>query len=181
MKRWFGKKQLVLAALVLALGAAVYLNYSLAGSGVSVQTNGNKPNGSTTSTNGGNLGDSQFVGNGVTDYFAAARSSREQAREESLEILEEVLGNKSTAKETAEETAAKVSAIALAVTQEDKIESLVKAKGFADCVAYIEGENCSVVVKGDTLSESQTVQILEIVTAQSSVEAKNVTISAVKS
>ena len=181
MKRWFGKKQVVLAALILALGAAVYLNYSLAGSGLTVETNGNNPNGTISSTTGGNLGDSQLVGNGVTDYFEAARSSREQAREESLEILEEVLGDKSTAKETAEETAAKVSAIALAVTQEDKIESLVKAKGFGDCVAYIEGEHCSVVVQSEALSESQTVQILEIVTAQSSVEAKNVTISAVKS
>lgn len=181
MKKWFGKKQMVLAALVLALGVAVYLNYSFAGSDLAVETGGNKTGASTGSTTAGNLGDSQFVNNTTSDYFAAARSSREKAREESLAILEEVLGDKSTAKETAAEAVAQVSAIAQAVTQEDKIESLVKAKGFGDCVVYIEDGNCSVVVKSEELSDSQTVQILEIVTAQSSVEAKNVTISAVKS
>ncbi len=179
MKNWFGKKQIVLGALVLALGAAVYLNYSLVGDGVSVQT-GNQTQ-TTTTTSGDHLGDSQFVGNTTGDYFVIARQSRNKAREEALDILEDVLADKSTDKETLAVSVAQVTAIAQAVAQEDKIENLVKAKGFSECIAYIEGENCSVVVKSEQLSDEQTVQILEIVTSQSAVLAKNVSISAVKS
>lgn len=182
MKKWFGKKYVVLAALVLALGAAVYLNYSLAGDGVSVKTGGStEPSTSGTTAAGENLGDSRLVNTTTTDYFATARSNREKARKESLSILQEVLEDKSKAKEVLAQSAQKATAIALAVTQEDKIESLVKAKGFADCVAYLEDDHCNVVVKSKELTESQTVQILEIVTAQSKVEAKNVSISAVNS
>lgn len=178
MKNWFGKKQIVLGALVLALGAAVYLNYSLVGDGVTVQT-GNQNQ--TTTTSGDHLGDSQFVGNTTGDYFVIARESRNKAREEALEILEDVLADKSTDKETLAASVAQVTAIAQAVAQEDKIENLVKAKGFSDCIVYIEGENCSVVVKSEQLGDEETVQILEIVTSQSAVLAKNVSISAVKS
>lgn len=180
MKNWFGKKQIVLGALVLALGAAVYLNYSLAGDGIAVQTGTDKTT-TTTSGTADHLGDSQFVGNTTGDYFAIARKSRSKAREEALDILEDVLLDKSTDDETLAASMAQVTAIAQAVAQEDKIENLVKAKGFLDCIAYIEGENCSVVVKGEALSDEETVQILEIVTSQSTVSAKNVTISAVKS
>lgn len=57
----------------------------------------------------------------------------------------------------------------------------IKAKGFADCVVYIEGENCNVVVKADSLQPQQTIQITEIVTAQSKIVAQNIKISNVNS
>jgi stage III sporulation protein AH len=58
---------------------------------------------------------------------------------------------------------------------------LIKAKGFADCVVYIEGEKCNVVVPGETLTSQQTAQITEIVLAQSKVKSQNITIVPVKS
>ena len=75
----------------------------------------------------------------------------------------------------------KTEAVAAAIEQESKIESLIKAKGFADCVVYIEGENCNVVVKADSLQPQQTIQITEIVTAQSKIVAQNIKISNVNS
>lgn len=49
----------------------------------------------------------------------------------------------------------KTEAVAAAIEQESKVESLIKAKGFADCVVYIEGENCNVVVKRTACSLSR--------------------------
>lgn len=181
MKNWFGKKQLILAGLVLALGAAVYLNYTFADSDLTVAAGGKTTPTSVSDATGERLGESRLVNNTTADYFEAARLSRKKSREDALAILKDLLGDKSKDSKALSELAARVATIAQAVTQEDKIETLVKAKGFPDCVVYIEGENCSVVVKSRKLSEAQTVQILGIVTAQSAVEAKNVAISAVNS
>ena len=80
----------------------------------------------------------------------------------------------------AEKAAEKAAAIAQAVEQESKIESLIKSKGFADCVVYIEGENCSIVVRSEGLKPQESVQITEIVTTQSNIVAQNINIGTVK-
>ena len=58
MKQFLKKKQLMMVALVAALGMAVYLNYYFA-AGV--------PSTDTTGKDDGNLGDAQFVGSQVDD------------------------------------------------------------------------------------------------------------------
>ena len=74
----------------------------------------------------------------------------------------------------------KAAAIAASVEQENSIESLIKAKGFADCVAYISDGECNLVVKADELKPQEAVQITEIVTTQSKIVAQNIHIVAVK-
>ena len=71
-------------------------------------------------------------------------------------------------------------ALADAIAQEAAIEELVKAKGFADCVAYLTENGCQLVVKAEALTPEQNLQILDIVTSQASVAAQNVSIVAVK-
>ena len=45
------------------------------------------------------------------------------------------------------EALAKAQAMAENMLQEDNIENLIKAKGFPDCVVFIQNGECSVVVK----------------------------------
>ncbi len=187
MKSIFGKKQVLMAALVLALGLAVYLNYFFSLESPNVSTGGKT---ATTTTSTRSLGDSQFVNNTTTkqetttttgsSYFTEARKNREKAREEALGILQETLANVKATDAMKKEAASKAEAIAKAVEQESKIESLIKAKGFADCVVYIENENCSVVVQSDGLKPQETLQITEIITSQSNVKAENISIITVK-
>ena len=185
MKSPFGKRQILLAVLVIALGAAVYLNYFFSDAKVQ-QTGTNIPQSTTSTTR--NLGDSIFV-NGTTattkkpanDYFSTARANREAAREEAVELIKDVFNS---VKSTEEERAAadeKVKSIAAAVEQESKIENLVIAKGFKDCIAYIEDAECQVVVKGEDLQTQEMLQIMEIVTGASGVSAEKIKILAVNS
>ncbi len=194
MKRFFGKKQVLIATLAVALGLAVYLNYYLAQtelkSNVAGQTNGD----TVTTTTGGNLGDSQYVNSTtvpnsdsanttVTEapYFKQARANREAARAESLQTLQELVNDVNSSQAMIEDATEKILAVVQAGEQESKIESLVKAKGFADCVAYIEGENCNLVVQANELTAAQTLQITEIITAQSAVKSENIKISSINS
>ena len=188
MTRIFGKKQVLLATLIVALGVAVYLNYYFSSQQPPTTDVNGRP---TSSTSSRNMGDAQFVGNSsvvsspestvdANDYFVQARLSRESAREEALDIVKDMMKDVKATDEVKKQAAEKAAAIAQAVEQESKIESLIKSKGFADCVVYIEGENCSIVVRSEGLKPQESVQITEIVTTQSNIVAQNINIGTVK-
>ena len=188
MTRIFGKKQVLLATLIVALGVAVYLNYYFYSQQPPTTDVNGRP---TSSTSSRNMGDAQFVGNSsvvsspestvdANDYFVQARLSRESAREEALDIVKDMMNDVKATDEVKKQAAEKAAAIAQAVEQESKIESLIKSKGFADCVVYIEGENCSIVVRSEGLKPQESVQITEIVTTQSNIVAQNINIGTVK-
>ncbi len=196
----FGKKQVVLAVLVAALGVAVYLNYYFSSQQPDVVGAGTSSAGTTDPSK--NLGDAQYVGNSSTvppeettptnaggttttapsggGYFSEARQNRESARAEALDILKDVMNDIKGDDATKKEALEKAAAIAASVEQENSIESLIKAKGFADCVAYISDGECNLVVKADELKPQEAVQITEIVTTQSKIVAQNIHIVAVK-
>ena len=179
----FGKKQVLLATLIVALGLAVYLNYYFANKAPTV------PTGTGTSSSDKNLGDAQYVGNPSTDtsttedpsdYFVQARLNRENARQEQLDIVKDMMNDVKATDEIKKQAADKVEAVTKAIEQESKIESLIKAKGFTDCVVYIEDKNCQIVVRSEGLQMQDTVQITEIVTSQSDITAQNINIVPVK-
>ena len=194
MKRFFGKKQVLIATLAVALGLAVYLNYYLAQNELKSSVAGQTNDPTVTTTTSGNLGDSQYV-NGTTTpnseavntttvqtpYFKQARTNRETARAESLQTLQELVNDVNSSQAVIDDATQKILAVVQAGEQESKIESLVKAKGFADCVTYIEGENCNVVVQAESLTAAQVLQITEIITAQSAVKSENIKISSINS
>lgn len=190
MKKAFGKKQWMMLGLVVALGAAVYLNYYFTQDIPLSQGE----QGVVNDTDDGALGDALFVGapvedeqpkeetpkgespSATADYFAEARAARTDAREESVKLLEEVFDSAgSTAEEKAAATA-KATAIADHILQESNIENLIIAKGFADCVVFIHDDACRVVVDVAELQAMESVQIMEIVLSQSDIVADNVQI-----
>lgn len=178
MKKWFGKKQLLLGTLVLALGMAVYLNYYFAQSSTGLlDTDFSKQEEQDK-----NLGDALNVnGQPTLSYFEQARASREAAREEAVQTVKELLGSVKATEEQQAAATEQAVAITKAIEQESKIESLIKAKGFADCVVYIENENCSIVVSAESLTVQDTAKISQVVTAQSDIPAQNINIVTVNS
>ena len=201
MKKFFQKKQVMMIALVAALGVAVYLNYYMTQEpGLLAGADTSAPQ----SEDGDRLGEATFVGAPVSkeegtssqqetdegkadkdatqkdnaSYFDTARANRTTAREQALSILQEVLDNAQASEQDKAAAAKQAAAIADNVLQESHAESLIVAKGFADCVVFIDGTNCSVVVPGSDLQQQESVQIMEVIVSQSDVEAKNVQIVA---
>ena len=68
------------------------------------------------------------------------------------------------------------------ITVESDIENMVKAKGFADCVAFIEGEKINLAVKtgSEGLDKSEVAQLRDIILGKMETEAKNISIVEVK-
>ena len=68
------------------------------------------------------------------------------------------------------------------ITAESDIETLVKAKGFVDCVAFINGDavDVTVMTTSDGLTKEEVAQIRDIVLSKCQVTAQNITIVEVK-
>ncbi len=178
----FGKKQIILAALVIALGTAVYLNWQLS------SDQGLSDDNSIISTK--ELGEAQFVNNTPTpenseenkegndkenkdkpksssEYFSKAKSERQKAREEATEVIKETLENAKSSEQAKAESVKQAAEIAKNIEKESNIENLIKAKGVADCLAFIQNDECSVVVGGtEALNENLAVVIKDIVAGQ---------------
>ena len=105
--------------------------------------------------------------NTATDYFAAVRLSRQQARDSAVSLLQDVSVNSDQTK--AEESAAELEDIVQTALTEAQIESLIIAKGYTDCVAYMSSEGISVAVATPEggLNQEDVAVIADIIMTQS--------------
>lgn len=103
----------------------------------------------------------------ASDYFAAVRLSRQQARDSALTQLQEAMAYSDQSK--AEESSAQLEDIVQTALTEAQIESLVIAKGYTDCVAYMSSEGVSIAVSAPEggLKEEDVAVIADIVMSQS--------------
>lgn len=164
-----GRRNLLVICAVLLIGGAVMLNFFLFTGGDSVDYDGS---GMTDAT------PNEELSSPTTDtYFAAAVLSRDQARDEALAVLQTVLSNGDAAEETKNQALSDISRIALEIEREANIESLIRARGFEDCVAVLSGDSASIIVKSDSeLLTGHVAQISEIVYEQSGILPTNVKI-----
>jgi len=106
----------------------------------------------------------------ATDYFAAVRLSRQQARDNAVNLLQDAMAYSTAAEGSKDvESAMELEDIVQTALSEAQIESLIIAKGYADCVAYMSGEGISVAVSSPEggLQEADVAVIADIVIAQS--------------
>ena len=162
-----GMRNLVIVLAVLLIGGAVYANWRLFGK---------SPTADTPASNTVDQNEPTTV-----SYFAASQVERQRARDEAIEVLQSVVDNAKEDTDVAakEQAMTDISAIAANIELEANIESLVKAKGFENCVAVINGNKASIVVSSEGLKPNELSQILEIVYVQANILPENVTITEV--
>ena len=91
-------------------------------------------------------------------------------------MLQGVVDNDQADEATRAQALADISQIARDMEAEANIETLIMSKGFEQCVAVINGDAASIVVKSDGLIASQISQINEIVYEQAGISPINITI-----
>ena len=188
MKLW--KRNAVVAAIVLFVCVAVYLNWSYEQEEIDT----GKTLGQATMVDGKTddplllTTESPSPGNGAeesgapagtaTGYFASARLNRQQARDSALSMLQETLASDGAEEAAKEEAGAAIETLASATVSEAQIENLVIAKGYADCVAFISDGGVSVVVSAteNGLQDADVARITEIVTGETGVPASQIKI-----
>lgn len=111
----------------------------------------------------------QDVQTTASDYFAAVRLSRQQARDNAVNLLQEAMAYSDTGSTKEAESSMELEQIVQTALSEAQIESLIIAKGYVDCVAYMTGEGISVAVSSPEggLQQEDVAVIADIVMAQS--------------
>ena len=169
----FGKGQIIAGLMVIALGAAIWLNVKF--------TSGEKYLGEATYVDNSSSKTVQTSAKAdTTDYFKTAAKDREKALNEAQEVIAETLKSDKLSDSEKQELVAKTNRLASKIEQANNIETLLKSKGFRQAVAVIGDKNINIVVKSDGLTTSQTMQIQDIVTDHTDISLENIKIVTVK-
>ena len=153
-----GAKGLAVFLAVVMIGVAVYANYRIFYDPTSAMGYGENNMEDV-------FGDSSETGGDASanDYFSATVLNRQQSRDEAIDVLTLVTESDEASAEAKADANNKLAKIALDIQNEANIETLVKAKGFEECVAVISDGSVSVIVKSDELLASEAAQIFSIV------------------
>lgn len=202
----FGKRELIMSALVVSLGAAVYVNWQFstnddklnAGTdgdlGVAQYVNANissdtasseksesntssgnsdkdSANTSSKSTSSQNDKDSDTSSalSSVEEYFSKVRLERQQTQDELIELAEEIVNATDSSGSGKEEAVKHLNELSDTIQQQSNVENLIIAKGFDDCVAFIQNGECSIVVTGQELKSDLLIAIKDIVMGQTGI------------
>ncbi len=159
-----GMRNLVVICAILLIGGAVGINYIL------YSQPDTEPAGDVDIDLGDtNIQDTLDNDENTANYFAQTALSRQQARDEALEVLQAVATNTSALPEAVDAALADIAQIAKDIDSESKIETLIRAKGFEECITVINDNTATVIVKTDGLLASEVAQINEIVYEQSGI------------
>ena len=184
-----GRRNLVIAGAVALIVAAVAVNWIIfkddgGDDGFKYDASAGMNTNYGTTLNPGAIGDETTKPTGgelneVDSYFSSVEVSRQRARDEALEVLNAVVENDQASAEVKAEALAEIQTIAKEMSQESNIESILMSKGFAQCIAVINGDTANIVVQNEgQLQTSQLAQINAVVYEQAGIEPINIPIVA---
>ena len=194
------KRNAVVVAIVLFVGAAVYLNWSYGKEAAAAGGGDGKLLGQAALVNGKDdkqagggkgAGDAQSsaqpgasadpgatpsAAGEQTGYFASARLNRQQARDSALELLQQAAADAGAQQDIIDEANASIQTMAALTMSEAQVENLVTAKGYGDCVCFINENSASVVVSSteNGLNENDVTKIMEIVKEETGLSADKI-------
>lgn len=170
-----GKKQIVLAALVAALGLAVFVNWYYTGTDTTLYPEGQQSDSGMSSDIPD--GHAQLVGNtDDEEYFASVKLTRDSARADALDELQAVLTSAGTEADTAAASKA-IEELSAVIKMEADIENLVCGKTGSECVAVISENSVDVVVPTAALSDMNVLTISDVVNEVCAGKYENIKIS----
>ncbi len=191
--------------LAAALVVAVYLNWQYARTGVTLEEDavdvaaaveteeavsapimdGLMTEAEAVSSANKNYGEAQLVSvanNSGSKFFEEARLKRTKAHDEAMDAVQKALKSASLSAEEKKSYTQQLTGNLEDLNAENEIETLVRAKGFADCLCFLQSgrADLTVMTSGDALTAAQVAQIRDIVLSKSNVTAQNITIVEVK-
>ena len=176
MLRFLNKRTTVLAGCVLLIAVAGFLNVKYSNPAKSVPKSVVENVAGDKTVMSGDTQEDVSGETGTQDYFALAVINRERVRDEAIEMLKDVAGSDSTDVSAKNEAYVEMTRMAGEITSEANIESLVKAKGFSECVAVLSGDKANVIVESEGLTINEVAQIKEIVYLECGVLPDNIKI-----
>ena len=174
----FQKRHVISAAILLALGAAVYVNWQFT-SAPSVK---NKELGAASYVNAtvastcDEAKQTSALSQETLDWFSSERTKRQTEQDRVLDEAKEIFDLENADEGEVSEAQKKVEQILKNFTIQDSIESIIKAKGFSECMCYISDDGVTVVVPESELNDSTALIIDDAVISHYDVSYENISI-----
>ena len=170
-----GKKQIVLAALVVALGLAVFVNWYYTGTDTELFPEGDGQGNISVDVPDGTA---QLVnGENQSDFFSEIRLQRDTAHASALEELQAVIASAPGETEASVTTAKAIEKLQNEIKMESDIESLVTGRTGNECIAVISENTVEIVVPTSALSDSNVLTISDVVNEVCEKKYENIKIS----
>lgn len=166
------KRHIVLAALILALSAAVFINWRFQGADNKIIKPTSKElgvatyvNSDITSTDDEVMGVSKTTKNSDS-YFAKAIVERQQFHDKAIDLAQETLTLSDSSDEARAKAVEQLNKLEETFVKEGNIEGIIKAKGFSECLCYISDDSCTVTVLKNELKDNAAFVIKDAVLSQ---------------
>lgn len=112
-----------------------------------------------------------------TNFFAEGRMGRDNQRSAMKEELENIISSKDSNKEAKTAASTRLMQLLDRGDKENKIETLVKGRGFEDALCFIDDNGVELCVKTqEALTDEQANQIKDIIVRTTRVSPSNITI-----
>lgn len=177
----FHKRHIVLAALILALSGAVFINWQFSDDS-SLISDVSKELGAATYVNADVTSTDDEVStvskqtSKSDEYFAKAQVEREQARDSAIDTAQETLKLADSSDDAKTLAVEQLNKLEDNIVIETNIENILKGKGFSQCLCMITDDSCSVAVLKEELVDDSPLIIKDAVLSQFDIEFNNITI-----
>ena len=154
------------ATVLIAIAVAVNWKFSLLGKLIS-------PSQSVSATDAPSVSVSADI---KDTYFDNARYSRAQSRSEAIAILNSIVNDETVDEATRQNALDEVTCYAKITESEASLESVLKAKGFDDCIVFLTKDTATVVVGKKELSAEESAQIFDVILSRTGLPGGSVTV-----
>lgn len=184
------KRQLLLATLIIALGAAVFVNWYYTRPDIESAIS---PSSQATTEpvvqEGANLGDARYVISTdavledapaqamANEYFASAKLRRRTAHDEAAESLNEVIKNGTASDSVVKQAEELLEELSDSISLESDIENLITAKVGCENLVILNRGNAEIIVENGSLDDVAIVKIKEIAVEQTGYPVANISIT----
>lgn len=171
------KKHILGAALILALGAAVFINWRFSGSSAVKPTA--KELGAATYVSRdakATADEAEKTGLNPQEKLAKLRTERKQAQDKALDSAKNILELSDSSDKAKEEAVRQAGVIERRILVQSNIESILAAKGFSDALCYLSDSGCTVSVMADDMQKDSPLIIKDVVMSQINVDFNQIVI-----
>ena len=173
------KKYIVFASLVLALSAAVYINWQLSGAKTpqsAKELGAASYVSATASASDDEVQQTAALSNESKSYFSAERTKRQATQDKIIDDAKEIFNLESSSDADKSEAEKNVEELLKTFTIQDCIDSFVKAKGFSECLCYISDQGVSVIVPKSQLDDTSVLIIDDAVVTHYEVDYDDISV-----
>lgn len=171
------KKHILSAALILALGAAVFINWQFSGSSAVKPTT--KELGAATYVScdaKATADEAERDELSPQEKIASMRTERSQAQDKALDSAKNILSLSDTSDDAKAEAARQAGVIERRILVQSNIENILVAKGFTDALCFLSDNGCTVTVKAEDMEKDSPLIIKDVVMSQIDVDFNQIVI-----